>query len=98
MRNEWLKHLTVEELPPPYREMAAKIGVENTVVVAEEFGGMTWYFPKLDRTLRVLRNKKLRQEFNGGNYRDLAREYNLTESQIRIIVDLPDNRQMAMEL
>ena len=96
MVEPWLSELTIEELPEPYRQVAQKISIETALLLAREFGGMTWYFPKLDRALMKVRNEKIRKEFDGANHRALARKYNLTESQIRVIVDAPDDRQMDL--
>lgn len=96
MVEPWLSELTIGELPEPYREIARKVGIETALILAKEFGGMTWYFPKLDRALRSARDRKIKAEHNGVNYKELARKYNLTESQIRAIVDAPDDRQLGL--
>lgn len=86
MSAEWLKDLQPADLPDPYNEIAAKVGVETVLILAQEFGGMMHYFPKLDRSLRKVRDKKIKEEFNGLNQRQLARKYDLTVSQIRVIL------------
>lgn len=101
MRYEWAKDINPELLPEPYKDIALKVGLEAALLLAEVFGGMTWYFPKLDRALIVPRNQKMRAEFDGtsdgpSGYRALARKYNLTESQVRTVVDAPDDRQISL--
>ncbi len=54
--------------------------------LTESFGGTYLYVPKKDAVLRKLRNMKIRAEFDGYNYRGLARKYHLTEISIRNIV------------
>lgn len=79
---KWMNELPVEQFPEPYQTMAREIGVRNTIKLARHFAGMGMYFPKLDDALAVVRNKRIKEEFNGSNYKDLARKYNLTERWI----------------
>ncbi|MBQ7794788.1 MAG: hypothetical protein IJ366_09780 [Clostridia bacterium] len=75
-----------EELPEPYEQIAETIGVDNTIRLAKIFSGERVYFPKWEAVERPLRNKKILEEFNGYNYRMLARKYGLTVTMIRQIV------------
>lgn len=93
---DWMLALRPEDLPEPYNDIARIGGVESAFIIARKYGGMMHYFKKLDAPLLVLRNKKIREEFNGQNYRDLARKYNRTETQIRTIVDQPDDKQLNL--
>ena len=83
---EWYKEINPEELPPAYRDLSKLIGIENTFVVAKHYQGTGLYLPKLDGVLADLRNKKIKREFNGGNYKELAIKYGLTERWVREIV------------
>lgn len=82
----WVKELEIEELPAPYQPLARILGVELTIKLAQELGGMNVYLPKTDKLLQQLRDQKIRQEFDGGNHRELARRYQLSESRIRQIL------------
>ncbi len=82
-----LELINVEELPDPYKEMAELIGVENTIKLAERFGGITAYLPKVDSIVRKARDEKIKEEFNGYNYDSLARKYNISSQWVRIIVE-----------
>ena len=100
MRFDWVRDLDPSLLPEPYKGIAKKVSLEAALMLAEEYGGVTWYFPKLDRALIKPRNQKMREEFDGtsegpNGYRALARRYNLTESQVRVVVDSPDDRQTS---
>lgn len=75
--------ISSEELPEPYRTISYTIGVDSTLKLAEEYQGTGLYLPKLDGYLRKLRDDRIRKEFNGSNYRDLAHKYKLTEVWIR---------------
>lgn len=82
----WSKNLKPEELPEPYKEMAKNIGIENTLKLVDLYQGAAIYFPKIEKVLIKIRDKNIRKEFNGGNYKELAIKYGLTERWIREIV------------
>ena len=50
------------------------------------FGGTTIYIPKAESLERAARDQKIREEFDGGNYRELAAKYGLTERWVRFIL------------
>lgn len=84
---EWVKDIRIEDLPASYQDVAGLIGVENAVKLSEHLGGLPYYFPKIEGLIEQKRNEFIRKEFNGSNYRDLAKKYRLTEVWIRQIVD-----------
>lgn len=87
----------MEDLPEVYQDVARAVGVENTLRLAEYLGGMYMYFPKLDALLRQKRDEAIRAEFDGSNYRALARKHKLTEQRIRdIVASSKDKRQGDM--
>ncbi len=76
---DWIKDIKIEMLPDAYQRIAQTIGVENTVKMAEVVQGVGFYFPKLDTVLAEIRNKRIKEEFNGSNYKKLALKYGITE-------------------
>jgi len=95
---EWMNDIDPEILPEPYRRLVGLIGIENVLRLAEEFQGMSIYFPKLDGTLKIVRDKRILDEYNGSNIKELARKYGLTENWIRqLIADNPvESSQMRL--
>lgn len=91
---DWMKSLEPEQLMEPYRKIAASIGVENTIRLASMFQGTPLYFPKFETSIFELRNKRIREEFNGNNHKELALKYDLTERWIYEIVtrDVDENQ------
>jgi len=88
---QWMKEINPEVLPEPYRKLTSIIGLENTMKLAKEFQGTTLYFTKLDSTIKLIRDKKIREEFDGGNHKQLAIKYGLTEAWVRkILAERPD--------
>ena len=67
------------------RSLAELIGIENYKKLVEVYGGSSIYIYKRDGFLRQLRDKNIKAEFKG-DYRELARKYNLSEVAIRNIV------------
>lgn len=70
-----------------YYEIAEKIGVGNTLEIAELFQGSSVYFPKLDAIYSKKIREKILSEFNGYNYKHLAVKYGYSEMWIRKIVN-----------
>lgn len=93
----WIKELNPEDLPEPYRAISEMIGLENTLKLADKYQGTAIYLPKLDAALRKVRDDKIKAEFDGGNYRELARKYGLTEVWVRqVITEKIDDNQIIL--
>lgn len=69
------------------KEIAEIIGIEAYRKLVENYGGSQIYINKSDTVTRPDRNEEIRRKFNGANYRQLAREYGLSETGIRKIVN-----------
>ncbi len=69
-----------------YYILAEKIGVKNTLEIAEIFQGSCVYFPKLDNVYARKIREKIISEFNGYNYKYLAMKYGYSEMWIRKMV------------
>lgn len=78
--------IRLEDLSEGQQEVAALIGLENFRKLMEFYGGAYLYIPKTDRLERMERNERIRAEFDGYNFRELARKYDLTEITIRSVV------------
>jgi len=85
--DEWMKELTLNELDEKNKEIAKIIGIDNLLLLCEYFGGTRLYVNKLDHVTAVLRNKKIKEEYNGYNSQQMVRKYNLTENQIQRILN-----------
>lgn len=89
-----LQELKKDDLPEIYCQIMNEIGLDNTIKIAKLFGGQYVYFHKAESVERPLRDRKIREEFNGYNYDELAKKYNLTGIMIRYICDdIIDNRR-----
>ncbi len=81
-----LEKVRLEDLDQEQQEVAELIGLDSYKKLMAEYGGMSIYIPKADRLERMERNDKIRSEFDGYNFRELAMKYGLTEVSIRSIV------------
>lgn len=81
-----LDKLTLEDLDEDQRELAECIGLEAYKNLLRNYAGspITVRMPK---TVTIpVRDKEIKDKFDGYNYGTLAREYNLSEVTIRRIV------------
>ncbi len=95
---ELLDHITEEDLPETYRQIAF-IGINNIIKLAELFGGTWQYMPKLDSVTKEARDRAIRNDFNGYNFDELAIKYKLSSQWIRMIVeqDVKEKRSKPMD-
>ncbi len=84
--NELIDDTTIYDINERYREIARLIGIRNFTLLSNYARGDELYFPKAESVLMPARNRKIKQEFNGFNSRELAEKYNLTVKQIHGIV------------
>lgn len=84
--DDFTKELKLDMIPDGvYREVAEKIGIDNFIKLSALVGGTTIYIPKPESLLRPVRDICIKKEFNGYNYSELAKQYNLSESRVREI-------------
>lgn len=85
MEKNLMRELKIEDLVEPYKMIAENCGLETAIKIAELFGGSQVTFQKLDTILYLLKERLIKDEFNGYNYSELARKYNCSTSWIRKI-------------
>lgn len=68
------------------QELIRAIGLEGFKKLIQEFSGVQLYIPKQEKVCRYLRDKKIRQEFDGSNHKTLAKKYGVTEAWCRKII------------
>lgn len=71
----------------PFDELIDEIGFEGVYLLSEKFGGTNIYIPKFRRIFKEQIDRAIRDEFDGGNYVQLALKYGLCERTIRNIVN-----------
>ncbi|ARD64991.1 Mor transcription activator family protein [Eubacterium limosum] len=89
--------LVLEDLTEEQRQMAELIGLENYKKLVHVFGGSSVYIFKESTLIKTLRDKEIKDKFNGRNITELAKMYDLSTKQVRNIlngVDAVDSGQL----
>ena len=82
-----MKEIYLSSLNDEQVEIIKLIGLKNFLKICEYAGGENIYFPSMRSTKITIRNCKIKKEFDGRNYKFLAKKYNICERQIRRIVN-----------
>jgi len=72
-----------EQLIGEQKELAETIGIEAYKNLIKNFGGNHLYIPKSETVLKEVRNSEIKAKFNGKNYRELSKEYKVSEITVR---------------
>lgn len=80
------KIVSLDQLSSDQRELAETVGLEAYRKLVANYGGMSLYIPKRGIIPKEVRNKEIKKRFNGSNYRELARKYDLSEMTIRRVI------------
>lgn len=83
----------LEYLPGPTAEIYRAIGdLRAALRFHSYFTGQPVYVGKLSVSLKRLQEKRIREEFDGSNYRHLARKYGMTMSHLYALLRPRDER------
>ncbi|MBF1051030.1 MAG: DNA-binding protein [Peptostreptococcaceae bacterium] len=83
-----LDKLTINDIEnKEQKAIADTIGIEAYISLVRQYGGTSIYVLKEDSLVKDIRDKMIREEFDGGNYVYLAKKYNLSETSIRNITN-----------
>ena len=81
-----LKLLTKEDIPDSLKDIVDVIGINNFIKLCRLCGGICIYIPTENSLIKPIRNRIIRESFDGSNYKELARKFNISEVQVRKIV------------
>ncbi len=81
------QNITIDDLQGDQKEIAEAVGLDIYLILVEAFGGGQIYIAKRDKLTAIARNNAIEKEFNGFNFSELAKKYNLTERSIRLIIE-----------
>ena len=89
MRNELLNELKLEDLQGEARELAETIGMDAFRRLVDVYGGTgRVYIPQADKLLIPIRDRLIRDEYNGSNVYALCKKWKLSEEYVRGIRDV----------
>lgn len=89
------KLTSIDQLRENQKELAEILGIEAYKRLIKHYGGMPIYVQKADSVMKDTRDIELNEKFDGSNYKELAREYGISEMTIRDIV-APKRRELKI--
>lgn len=85
---KWAQDMRMEDIKSPaMADLAELIGIEAMMKIVETFSGSMLYIPKVESVLAPIRDRHIREEFDGTNSRRLALRYNVSESWVFRVVN-----------
>ena len=82
-----IKYLSKEDIPEFLQNLVDIMGIEAFIRLIEEYGGSSIYIPNENSILKPIRNRLIKKHFNGNNYKELSKEFKISEMQVRNIVN-----------
>ena len=82
-----INYLTKEDVPEILQNLIDIMGIEAFIELIKQYGGSSLYIPNENSVLKPIRNRLIKQYFNGHNYKELAKEFKISEMQVRNIVN-----------
>lgn len=82
----WINSSHLSKFPQEYQLVAEVIGFDSMLKLAESYQGQGIYFPRLNKVFQSIRDELIMQEFTGGNHRELAAKYGVTERWVYQII------------
>ena len=81
--------IKLTDLKEQHRQYAEIIGVENLISLAKVYGGTNIYIPQMSELLKNQKYSLIIKDYTGGNIKELARKYNVSERTVyRLVRDI----------
>ena len=81
-----LEHLSINDIPDSIKDVVEVIGIDTFKGLVKIAGGSNLYIPNESNLVKPIRNRRIKEEFNG-SYRDISIKYGISEVQVRNIVN-----------
>ena len=81
-----INFLTKEDVPEILQGLVDIMGIEAFIELIKQYGGSSLYIPNENSVLKPIRNRLIREYFNGNNYKQIAKEFKISEMQVRNII------------
>ncbi|MEG1411746.1 MAG: Mor transcription activator family protein [Terrisporobacter sp.] len=81
-----LKYLTKDDLPESLGDIVDVIGLDSVKDLIKLAGGSSIYIPSENSVIKPIRNKIMKDDFNG-SYKELSRKFGISEVQVRNIIN-----------
>lgn len=86
LEKELFPNVKLEDLPEEMQTLSTLIGKENVFKLARYVNGKQIYIPAYDTLLKGARDRKILDEYNGFNCKELSEKWNITSGMVRKIV------------
>ena len=83
---DYLDKITLDDLDDDQRQLAELLSLPVYVTLIRTYGGTYMYIPKPETISKNIRNEIINREFDGTNYKQLAKRHKLSEVTVRTIV------------
>ena len=93
-----LSNININNLSGLQKELAEIVGLDAYVKLVKKYGGDEIYVAKEDRIISMIRDKEIYRKFNGENYSQLAKEYNLAVRTVYEIVGRELNEKAQLSI
>ena len=81
-----LEYLTENDVPDSVKDVVEVIGIDAFKGLVKLAGGSNLYIPNENNLIKPIRNRRIREEFNG-SYKDISRKFGISEVQARNIIN-----------
>ena len=81
-----LEYLTENDVPDSAKDVVEVIGIDAFKGLVKLAGGSNLYIPNENNLIKPIRNRRIREEFNG-SYKDISRKFGISEVQARNIIN-----------
>ena len=86
MRKDVLDYVEREDLPEGSRDLIDIIGIDMVMDLIDYCGGSGMYLPSKSAVVKNARNRIIKRDFDGGNYKELAVKFGISDMQVRNIL------------
>lgn len=81
-----INELTEDDLTESQKYIASEMGMENFINISLKTGGGTFCFPNRRNLFKNAIYRRVRKEFDGSNYKELAAKYDISHSTVYNII------------
>ena len=81
-----LELIKVEDVPDGSRDLVEIFGMDTFMELVDYCGGSNVYIPSKGAIVKKARNRVIKEEFDGGNFRELSCKFGISDILVRKIV------------
>lgn len=81
-----ISEISIADLQEQHRPIAESIGMESFLNLVKAYGGSSIYIPQMKEVTKMRIYRKISEEFDGTNIKQLANKYSVSESTVYNIV------------